>query len=794
MNTPDNFFDDEKDAIDIIKEINYYVFFWPWFLVSVLLFSVLSFLYLRYANTIYQTSATVQVKDASSDPSSFLTESASPMFNLGKTKIDNYIAQISSNPNLAKVSDRLDLQTLVYTVGRVKENIIFGKEIPFQITFKTEQTYSEEEEAPIRLFLEPTQGIIEIGEDTMTFDLSESFENDDFTLIVNNDRLNDKFDKEQREKIEFLVYRTSKEKSIIGLSRLIGVTSSSKLGAGDNIDLNLEGSNRERNEAIVNTLIEVAHEQQRMDKQEIYALSIDFINKRLISIKNEIDSLTLQTTGFKSDNLIFSPEAQTELALNNISTLDQERFDLSTQKELAISLQRNLNNQEDFSLLPSNIGLSSGNVNELVVSYNELVLKRKNLLAGATTRNPLVVQLSKDLTDLRRNILKSIDNYISNIDTSLSEFKEFQNRTNLEVSKIPNLEATLLTFQRKFQIAEKLYLFLLERREEASISYESTLPNTRVINYANTDFIPVAPKKKLIYLVAILLGLLFPFGVLYILKFIDSKIHTREELEKLIPNLDILGEVPFVEDIQSIMDSRGIFAESSRVIRSNISFKLNNDNKSHVILSTSSIKGEGKTMTAFNTAASYVASGKKVLLIGADLRNPQVHNLVDLDRKSNTKGLSTLIANGSTEVSSDYLETIDLFNNQLDILLSGAIPPNPAELLGSEAFSNLLEALKRTYDYIIIDSAPLLLVSDSIPLLQIADLVLYTTRASYTDKKLIPFIKSLVDDKKANNIGIVLNGIKAGAKSYYKYGYSYRYSYQYKYNYGYGYGYGEDKS
>ena len=199
-------------------------------------------------------------------------------------------------------------------------------------------------------------------------------------------------------------------------------------------------------------------------------------------------------------------------------------------------------------------------------------------------------------------------------------------------------------------------------------------------------------------------------------------------------------------------------------------------------------------MTAFNTAASYVATGKKVLLIGADLRNPQVHNLVDLDRKSNTKGLSTLIANGSTEISSDYLETIDLFNNQLDILLSGPIPPNPAELLGSESFSNLLEALKRTYDYIIIDSAPLVLVSDTILLLQTADLVLYTTRANYTDKKLIPFIKSLVDDKKANNIGIVLNGIKAGAKSYYKYGYSYRYSYQYKYNYGYGYGYGEDKS
>ena len=792
MNTPDNFLNQEKDTLDIIKEINYYVFFWPWFLISVLLFSVGSFLYLRYADTIYQTNATLQVKDASSDPSSFLTEGAGAMFNFNRVKIDNYIAQIGSKPNLGNVSDRLDLQTQVYNVGRVKQSIIFGDEIPFQITFKTNQTYSELNKNIIRLVLQRSKATIEFGDDEMTFDPSGFFENDDFKLILNSDKLNDRFDKDQSEMSEFLIYRSSKEKTIISLSNLISVSSSSK--SGDNIDLNFNGSNKKRNEAIVNTLIEVAHEQQRTDKQEIYALSIDFINKRLISIKNEIDSLTLQTTGFKSDNLIFSPEAQTGLALQNISTLDQERFDLSTQKELAISLQRNLNNQADFSLLPSNIGLASGNVNGLVMSYNELVLKRKNLLAGATTRNPLVVQLSEDIRDLRKNILESINNYIMNLDTSLSEFKEFQNQTNSEVSKIPNLEATLLTFQRKFQIAEKLYLFLLERREEASISYESTLPNTRVINYAYTNFIPVSPKKQIIYLGVILLGLLFPFGVLYILKLIDSKIHTREELEKLIPNLDILGEVPFVEDIQSIMDSRGIFAESSRVIRSNISFKLNNKNRSHVILSTSSIKGEGKTISAFNTAASYVAAGKKVLLIGADLRNPQVHNLVDLDRKSNTKGLSTLIANRSTEVSSDYLETIDLFNNQLDILLSGPIPPNPAELLGSEAFTSLLEAQKKTYEYIIIDSAPLVLVSDTISLLQTADLVLYTVRASYTDKKLIPFIKSLIDDKKANNIGVVFNGIKTGAKSYYKYGYGYRYSYQYKYNYGYGYGYGEDKS
>ena len=795
MNTPDNFLDQDV-SIDLVKEIRYYIFFWPWFLISVLLFSFASFIYLRYADTIYQTSATLQVKDATSDPSAFLTQTASPMFNLGRTKMDNYIAQIGSKINLSKLSDRLDLQTKIYSVGRVKQSLLFDNEIPFEIIFKTEKTFTAKDKNIISLFLEPNEGIIQMGDDKMTFVPTASYETEDFKLIINYDIIDKIFEKDQIEQIEFRVIRTSKENTIIDLSRQISLTSTSKLGAGDNIDLLIQGPNRKRNELIINTLIEVANEKQITDKQETFSLSIDFINQRLISVKNEIDSLTLKTTGFKSDNLIFSPEAQTELALNNLSSLDQERFDLSTQKELAISLQSNLRNQEDFTLLPSNIGLASGNVNELVLSYNELALKRKNLLAGATTRNPVVIQLSEDLTDLRMNILKSIDNYILNINTSLSEFKDFQNQTNSEVSKIPNLEATLLTFQRKFQLAEKLYLFLLQRREEASISYESTVPNTRIIDYASTDFIPVAPKKSIIFLGSLILGLFIPFVVLYILKLIDSKIHTREQLEKLAPNLDIVGEVPFIEDIQSTMDYRGIFAESSRVIRSNISYKLNNKQDSQVILSTSSIKGEGKTLTAFNIAATYVAARKKVLLIGADLRNPQVHKLVDIDRKSNSKGLSTIISEGITEVNSEYFHTIDIFKYHMDILLSGPIPPNPAELLGSESFLNIIEVLKKSYDYIIIDTAPLVLVSDTFPLLQIADLVLYTVRAQYTDSKLISFINSLVDDKKVNKIGIVLNGIKAGAKSYYKYGYSYRYIYQYKYNYGYGYGYGhhDDKS
>ena len=236
------------------------------------------------------------------------------------------------------------------------------------------------------------------------------------------------------------------------------------------------------------------------------------------------------------------------------------------------------------------------------------------------------------LTSLKQNILSSIDNYIENIQTSLSKFNEFKNSKSSQVSRIPELEARLLEFQRKFELSENLYLFLLQRREEASISYESTLPDTRVINYANTNIIPVSPKRNTIILGSILLGLLLPFGILYLLRLFDTKIHTREDIVKIYRDIQLLGEVPFVEELDSIGDSRGVFAESSRIIRSNLNYKIDSTNNCNVILCTSSIKSEGKTVTAVNLTSTFVAADKKVLLIGADLRNPQLHNVFKIDR------------------------------------------------------------------------------------------------------------------------------------------------------------------
>jgi tyrosine-protein kinase Etk/Wzc len=781
MNTPENFLNQNNNSSNFLKEIRYYLFFWPWFLVTVLIFGFGAFLHLRYASNVYKTSATLQVKDASSDPSSFLTRSSGSLIDFGRVKIDNFITQLGSKINFAGVVDVLDLQTRVYSVGRIKQKLQFGEDIPFKIDFKNQRAHED-----IRLVLKPSEGLLKLDGQTTSFDLSLPLETDEFVLTINAVKV--------KSLQEFLIRRSSRDRTIESFFKSVGITAGSR--TGDNIDLTIKGTNTTRNEAIINTLIDVSHQQQKINKQEIFDLTIDFINNRLSSIKTEIDSLTFQTTGFKSDNLIFSPEVQTAEALTSIYSIDQQQFNLTTQKALAKSLKKSLNNQADFSLLPSNIGLESANVNELVLSYNEYVLKRKSLLNGASALNPLVIQISGQLSDLKTNIFSSIDNYLSDIETSLGSYKEFENRTNSTVTKIPKLEATLLGFERKFQIAEKLYLFLLERREEASISSEATLPNTRVINYASSDFIPVAPRKQLIFLGAVLLGLLIPFGILYILKLIDTKINTREDLENGLPNIPILGEVPLDENYTTEYDDRGVIAESTRVIRSSMSFQLN-EAKSQVILTTSTIKGEGKSFVSYNIAKSYTSLGKKVLLIGADLRNPQVHNLLGIKRGN--LGLSTFL----NDVNYNDLDKLIVKGNsvnEMNYLLSGAIPPNPSELLMRPRMKELLEILKTSYDIIILDTAPLLLVSDTTPLLALCDLVVYVSRAQYSDKNILPFIKDMHGRENMPPFGMVLNGLIASASSSgygygygYRYSYKYRYSYTYKYNYGYGYGYGRDK-
>jgi len=766
----------EIDRFDLKKEISYYLFFWPWFLLTLVMALAASFVYLRYTPNIYLSSAQVQItkSDASS---SFLTTEVTSLFGT-RVNVQNDISVITSNHILSEVVRRLDLQTSVTEVGRVKSSLKFGKEIPFDIHFKDS---IKSQQWTLSFFDNTTT----ISNGVINYELNkkESIDNDDFTLTINESNISNNK--------EFIINRYSFNYTTAVLKKRLNAKAPSD--RGEIIDLSISGTNKNRNETVLNTLINVLIEDRIADQRQLSEASIEFIDKRLKSLTNTINSISEKTIAYQLDNGIFDTELQTSNALSKIVEENEAAFKLKIQLEIATSLLEQLKSQENFEILPANIGIVDLSINQLLDAYNTLVIDRNNLLVSANENSPIVIQINDQLDKLRKANLKGISRYIENLEVSLSNYQIINDKNKSLIAGFPKKGYTMRTLAREFKFAEDLLVFLSQRKEEASISYVSVLPNLKVLSYGISQNSPIAPIGQTIYLAGITIGILLPFGILYLLKILDTKINTREDLEKGLPGLSVLGEVPFDENYSSENDDRGIIAESTRVIRSSMTFLLN-QNKPQVIITTSTIKGEGKSFISYNIAQSYNALGKKVILIGADLRNPQVHTLLGIERGN--LGLSTFL-NDVNYNDLDKLIVKGKSIDEIDYLLSGAIPPNPSELLMRPRMKEILEILKSSYDLIIIDTAPLLLVSDTTPLLPLCDLVVYVSRAQYSDKNIFPFIKEIHSRENMPPFGMVLNGLIASptSSSYgygYRYSYRYRYSYTYKYNYGYGYGYGRD--
>ena len=772
----DNFKDQsylqEEDSIDIKKELGYYLFFWPWFVGAILVALVGSYLYLKTADRIYEASAQLQIKKGENDASSFLTGGID-VFGFNQVNVENDIAVLSSRHILNQVVARLDLQTSIYSVGRVNEVLRFNDNEVNLFEIEANNKYQSwtidviNEKATIKSL--DTSYVITKGSDFIHKNISIKF----------NDSL-------------FLANQTFKIKRVPlkdAVSRLLNaLTAIPASQQGEIVNLNFTGLNQNRNQAILNTIMQVLAEDQVKDMREISKVSIDFIDERLKGLTKSIDTISQNTIAYQMASGIFDPATQTGNALSTIIKGQEEAFGIGIQLEIANALLEKLEKQASYQILPANIGIENQSVNTLVDSYNAVVTQRNNLLISTTAKSPMVLQLSRQLDNAKQAIVTGVYRYIEGLQTSLNNFQQMEAKSRGLVAGLPSKENTLRGYARSFKIVEDLSVFLLERKEEASISYISALPNIKVLSYGVSSRFSISPKVQITYLAAILIGLIFPFSLLFLFKLLDTKINTRDDLTQGLKNISILGEMPFVEDTTlDDVNGRGLVAESTRVVRSSLSFQLQNQ-KANVLLVTSTIKGEGKSFVSHNLAKSYTALGKKVIIVGADLRNPQLHKFLDQKRKN--IGLSTYLRDPTTDI--DSLITKANTPGGLDYMLTGVIPPNPSELLMRSDMKTLIDILKQSYDYIIIDSAPLLLVSDTTPLLPLSDLVVFVARAQYSEKKTLPFIIDMQARPNMPPFGMVLNGLVSGPMSGYRYGYKYRYSYGYSYNYGYGYGYGKD--
>ena len=516
------------------------------------------------------------------------------------------------------------------------------------------------------------------------------------------------------------------------------------------------------------------------DKNEVSQKTKLFINERLYTIGKDLNAIQDQATKFKTDNEITGLSTEGELALTAASVNNKNLIQIQTELSIARGVLANIKTQASKDeTLPQNLGFSEGAITTAIIAYNTLVLNKNRLGVNAGSKNPQILQLQNEIKALKSNLKASISNLIASLGEQYLQMNTEANKVNAKLSAIPYLERGFIDIARQQEIISGLYSYLLKKKEETAISLAVAVPNAKIIDLAYSSGVPLSPKRKIVYLGALLLGLLVPFLFVYLKNLLDTHVHTRRDIEDLT-SIPFLGDIPHAAEDQKVVmqsNSRTSVAEAFRLVRTNIDFmlpKATQQDRGQVIFVTSTTSGEGKSFIAINLAGAMALSGKKVLLLGMDLRAPKV---VDYLGTKETKGITNYIMDPNL-VLADLKFTVPALPG-LDIVASGAVPPNPAELLLTDRVTNLFSSVKESYDYIVVDTAPVHLVTDTLLLAKQADIFIYVTRANYIDKRMLVVPQTLYNEKKLPNMALLLNDTDSSR------------GFGDSYGYGYGYGYGE---
>ena len=777
-----------------IKSLVFRLFaFWPYFVISVFVFIIIAFLYLRYADYEYFTYSKLEIIDKAQD-SEMALPTAMTIFNRSMINVDNELGVLNSFNLHKRVVSQLKSNVKYYTVGNiVKRQDHYSEWLnEFNIDFKFDTDTITKKQIYDINFTKQGFSILKFDHEENLIS-SDEFKGKSTKYKKHNLPFDLTYDDDDSnlgsKKIEFLPF-TNEVNKMISLIKAEQTSSKS-----DQLDLSIQYTNSKLSREYLDKLMLEFDLDGITDRQLEYKRTIEFVDNRSEFLSKELEEIELRLQDFKEKNSISDLINDAQINIDQKLNYNKELYNAEAQKDLVNILEETIE-LDKYDLMPANIGINNPSINDLINDYNRLVQERDGLLLTAGRGNIYVRNVESKLSDYLLNLKSSINIYKESLDLTINSLKSKENEFELAYSNIPKNQKILRSIQRELEVKEALFILLLQKREEAAINYAVVKPSIKVIDYAISSPSPIFPNKQLVYVAAVLIGLFIPFITLYLIFFFDNKIHTKEELKTILKNIPIVAEIPYItnkNDLQSIQnkDSRNILAESIRMIVANLNFILfdkitTKNKKNNKILITSSIKGEGKTLISTNFASSLSAKFGKVLLIGADLRNPQIHKFIGKDKSE--KGLSDYIYRNDLD-----WKNLIFSHAHLDILLSGTIPPNPTQLLASKKFKDFLESVSSIYDYVVIDSAPCLLVSDTFEISKNVDSTLYVVRANFTDKNLMSFVEESYQLNKFPGINIVLNSVGNSAKYGYKYGYQYGYQYGYRYNYGYGYGYSEDK-
>lgn len=785
------------------ENINLYAIFFkywvyaPWFVFSVAICLSLVTIYLRYQIPVYDIQSDVLIKEED-NPSNRNNNALTAIQDLGMISMtnnfDNELQILKSKTLITKVVSKLGLYVSHSQERTFRYDIPLYQDEPVKVYMSPEE--ADKLEGPVTLHLDyvpdrPLKVKMEYTYQGRKRTTEQVFEQ--LPVAFPSEVGVITFTPQSEESMDMKVQIFSPNGCAATYAENLSVEAISKTTTIAQI--HVKNTVKQRGIDFIYQLVESYNQEANEEKNEVAQKTADFIEERIAIINKELGSTEDRMASFKQQARLTDLSNDAQMALQETARYEQQLAENNTQISLIMDLANYISQPDhQHDVIPANVGIQDANLAHVINQYNTMVIERKRLLRTSSENNPAVINLNLGIEAMRTTVQTTVNSVLRGLEMTGKNLQREARKHEGRISDAPTQEKEYMGIARQQEIKANLYTMLLQKREENAITLASTASNGRIIEIPMAGKSPVSPKRNVYFLAAFIVGIVIPVGIIYIRDLLKYKIENRKDVEK-ISALPILAEIPLGNVQESVRgaiviheNKNNLMEEAFRSLRTNLLFMLKPQEK--VIMITSSQPSDGKSFVAGNLAVSLAYLGKKVIILGLDIRKSGLDKVFDLN--NHTKGITNYLSQSEDTDWSEWILPSGITPN-LDIFPRGNIPPNPTELVSRSKLDELVQQLKETYDYVILDTAPIALVTDTSIISRVADLCIYVCRADHTPKSAFQFILSLKEQSNLCPLAIVLNGIDLRKKKN-KLNYSYGYKYGYGHTYGYGYGYGNEES